>query len=125
MEGYLLLKPQKFSKKFCFSSLFLNDRFVVEELYPNVNVSSIGKSIEGRDLNLVTINGGRNLPKIFIDAGIHAREWISPASTLFFMDKLTKVLKRLVIVSTILIKEIISCFRHLYNKTRQSYICSL
>ena len=86
---------------------------MVEELYPNVNVSSIGKSIEGRDLNLVTINGGRNLPKIFIDAGIHAREWISPASTLFFMDKLTKVLKRLVIVSTILKIEIISCFIHI------------
>ncbi|XP_023320641.1 carboxypeptidase B [Eurytemora carolleeae] len=96
-----LIQPHKRQKK----RILTHEEFVnyatiqhyldsLQELYPYVNVSSIGKSIEGRDLKLVTINGGRNLPKIFIDAGIHAREWISPASTLFFIDKLTKVLKR-------------------------------
>ena len=59
-----------------------------------VNVSSLGSSAEGRDLKLITINGGKNLPRIFVDAGIHAREWISPAATIFFVDKLTKHIKR-------------------------------
>ncbi len=39
-----------------------------------MNVSTIGRSSEQRDIKLVTVNGGRGLPKIFIDAGIHARQ---------------------------------------------------
>jgi hypothetical protein len=38
-----------------------------------MNISVIGKTSESRDIKLVTVNGGRGLPKIFIDAGIHAR----------------------------------------------------
>jgi murein tripeptide amidase MpaA len=38
-----------------------------------VNVTTIGKSSEKRDIKLVTVNGERGLPKIFMDAGIHAR----------------------------------------------------
>ena len=66
----------------------------LQDSYPNVNVKSIGKTFEGRDIKVVVVNEGKGLPKLFIDAGIHAREWISPAATLFFLDRLTKVLSR-------------------------------
>ena len=65
--------------------------------YPNVRVKSYGKSFENRDLKVAVVNGGKNLDKIFVDAGIHAREWISPASTLYFLDRLTRVLSRYII----------------------------
>jgi hypothetical protein len=46
----------------------------------NVNVTTIGKSSEKRDIKLVTVNGERGLPKIFMDAGIHARHTTPRAS---------------------------------------------
>eukprot|EP00088_Acartia_fossae_P024293 TRINITY_DN2525_c0_g1_i3.p1 TRINITY_DN2525_c0_g1~~TRINITY_DN2525_c0_g1_i3.p1 ORF type:complete len:431 (-),score=73.77 TRINITY_DN2525_c0_g1_i3:221-1513(-) len=66
----------------------------LQSRYPNVQVRNFGKTFEGRDLKVVVVNGGKGLPKIFMDAGIHAREWISPAATLYFIDRLTKVLNR-------------------------------
>ena len=51
--------------------------------YSNVNVTSIGKTHEDRDIYRVYIQSHNNnlthLPKIAIDCGIHAREWVSPA----------------------------------------------
>ena len=43
------------------------------EKQSNMNISTIGRTSENRDIKLVTVNGDRGLPKIFIDAGIHAR----------------------------------------------------
>eukprot|EP00095_Tigriopus_kingsejongensis_P009816 maker-scaffold239_size242058-snap-gene-1.25 protein:Tk09816 transcript:maker-scaffold239_size242058-snap-gene-1.25-mRNA-1 annotation:"carboxypeptidase b" len=41
---------------------------------------SIGKSGEGRDMRVLELTkGGPGAPNIFIEAGIHAREWIAPA----------------------------------------------
>lgn len=70
---------------------FLDD---LQAKYSHVKVKNYGKTFEGRDLKVVVVNEGRGLPKLFLDAGIHAREWISPASTLFFLDRLTTVLGR-------------------------------
>jgi len=54
-------------------------------------VKTIGKTHEGRDIKLVEINfENSSLPIIFIECGIHAREWISPASALFIIDKLNQ-----------------------------------
>ena len=54
--------------------------------YPNrVTVSSIGKSTEGRDMLTFFIGHKTRASKeiIWIDSGIHAREWISPATGLY------------------------------------------
>ena len=57
---------------------------------PQVKVKTVGQSYEGRDIKTVTItNGdGRKKNSIFIDAGIHAREWIAPATALYLINQL-------------------------------------
>ncbi|XP_053684599.1 carboxypeptidase B-like [Sabethes cyaneus] len=55
-----------------------------------VSVSSIGKSYEGRSLKAITINGKANNSVIFLDAGIHAREWIAPATALYAINQLVE-----------------------------------
>lgn len=54
--------------------------------HANANVHSIGKTIENRDIWAVEIvnrpvnmAAESELPKIIVDCGIHAREWVSPA----------------------------------------------
>lgn len=62
--------------------------------YPSrVSVQTVGKSYENRDLKTITItNGdgksGKNV--IFLDAGIHAREWIAPAAALYVIYQLAE-----------------------------------
>lgn len=55
-----------------------------------VRVECIGKSIQGRDIDMIVIS--RNLKKkkfcAVIEAGIHAREWITVSTALFFIDHL-------------------------------------
>lgn len=54
----------------------------------------IGRSFEGRNLTLIKVSSGSSTtpdskkPAIWIDAGIHAREWIGPATALYFIDRL-------------------------------------
>lgn len=57
---------------------------------PQVRVNVIGKSFEGRDIRTVTITNGDSRQKIsiFIDAGIHGREWIAPATALYLITQL-------------------------------------
>jgi len=63
--------------------------------YPEeMQLGSIGTTGEGRDIKVVKMNVNSSLPTIFIDAGIHAREWISPASILFFIERLVKRLHK-------------------------------
>ncbi|CAL8102669.1 unnamed protein product [Orchesella dallaii] len=55
-----------------------------------VSYQSIGTSTEGREIGLVKISDGTggNKPAIWMDGGIHAREWISPATVTYIMHKL-------------------------------------
>ncbi|CRL08319.1 CLUMA_CG021383, isoform A [Clunio marinus] len=66
--------------------------YLQEELFNHsaIIVETVGKSFEGRDIKIITItNGdGRKKNSIFIDAGIHAREWISPATALYLINQL-------------------------------------
>jgi len=62
--------------------------------YPHkMKVEVIGRSWEGRDVKVVTV-GNRNRrqfsskPAIFLEGGIHAREWISPATLTFILRDL-------------------------------------
>ncbi|XP_055684651.1 carboxypeptidase B-like isoform X2 [Lutzomyia longipalpis] len=60
--------------------------------YPELcSVQSIGNSIEGRPLLVLRIsNGGINNKAVWIDGGIHAREWISPATVTYIIDQLVE-----------------------------------
>ncbi|EFA01360.1 carboxypeptidase B [Tribolium castaneum] len=58
-----------------------------------VTVETIGQSYQNRSMNLIRISSGTtNPPKpvIFIDAGIHAREWIAPALALYVINQLVE-----------------------------------
>lgn len=56
----------------------------------HVSVDQIGTSHEGRALRTITINGAANNPVIFLDAGIHAREWIAPATAMYAINQLVE-----------------------------------
>jgi len=55
-----------------------------------VKIEKIGTSHEGRPINLVKVTSktGSNKPGIWLDGGIHAREWASPATALYILNKL-------------------------------------
>jgi hypothetical protein len=62
----------------------------VAKKYPNfVSISSIGKSLQNRDVQLLKIGYPSSTAKnaLFIDAGIHAREWIAPATALYAINQ--------------------------------------
>ena len=55
-------------------------------------MESIGQSYEGRDMRVLKVcrGGCGNKPAMWIDGGIHAREWISPASVMWVAKQLTE-----------------------------------
>ncbi|KAF6719093.1 Carboxypeptidase A1 [Oryzias melastigma] len=66
------------------------DMLVAEN--PNlVSKLVIGHSYEGRPLNVLKFStGGTNRPAIWIDTGIHSREWVTQASGTWFAKKIVK-----------------------------------
>ncbi|GAA6215355.1 carboxypeptidase A1 [Lates japonicus] len=64
------------------------DMLVAEN--PNlVSKIVIGHSYEGRPLNVLKFStGGTNRPAIWIDTGIHSREWVTQASGTWFAKKI-------------------------------------
>uniref|UniRef100_T1J515 Zinc carboxypeptidase A 1 n=1 Tax=Strigamia maritima TaxID=126957 RepID=T1J515_STRMM len=65
---------------------------LLNEQYPSIsNLSTIGTSNDGREIKLLRISNNtqkENKPSIVIDAGIHAREWISPATAIYIIKEL-------------------------------------
>ena len=57
--------------------------------YDFVDVESIGQSYEGRPMRVIKAckGGCGNKPAMWIDGGIHAREWISPASVTWMIKE--------------------------------------
>ncbi|XP_022916582.2 carboxypeptidase B1 [Onthophagus taurus] len=61
------------------------------EKYPDkAHVSSFGESSEGRPLTSIQIGTDPGKPTIVMDAGIHAREWIAPATALYIIQQLVE-----------------------------------
>ncbi|XP_047535633.1 carboxypeptidase B-like [Vanessa atalanta] len=60
--------------------------------YPKIiSVNTIGTSYEGRDLKVLRISDGKPTNKaVFIDGGIHAREWISPATVTYLINQIAE-----------------------------------
>ncbi|XP_063241177.1 zinc carboxypeptidase-like [Bacillus rossius redtenbacheri] len=57
--------------------------------YPGVvTLLNVGKSTEGRDLLGVKVSYKRGNKGIFIEGGIHAREWIAPATVTYILNQL-------------------------------------
>lgn len=47
-----------------------------------------GKTYEGRQIKGVKVSFGKNKPGVVLEAGIHAREWIGPATILHMLNQL-------------------------------------
>lgn len=71
----------------------------LEEIYKNLDDLSkkysdkvqtvvAGKTYEGRQIKGVKVSFKANNPGIFIEGGIHAREWISPATVMYILHQL-------------------------------------
>ncbi|XP_033882891.2 carboxypeptidase A1-like isoform X2 [Acipenser ruthenus] len=62
----------------------------LEAEYPDlVTKIQIGSSFEGRPINVLKFStGGSNRPAIWLDSGIHAREWITPATGIWSAKKI-------------------------------------
>ncbi|XP_023343756.1 carboxypeptidase B [Eurytemora carolleeae] len=56
-----------------------------------VELIKIGQSSEGRVLKVAHVKlGGNSTQSVFVDGGMHAREWASPASVSFILHKLVE-----------------------------------
>ncbi|KAL1465084.1 hypothetical protein WDU94_004679 [Cyamophila willieti] len=62
------------------------------QTYPQlVNITDIGRSLEGRPLKVIQIISGHpNAKRFWIDGGIHAREWITPATVTYILSELVE-----------------------------------
>ncbi|XP_037294172.1 zinc carboxypeptidase isoform X2 [Manduca sexta] len=59
--------------------------------YPSiVTMISAGTSYEGRDITGIKISHGEGRRIIFIESGIHAREWITPATVCYLINELLR-----------------------------------
>ena len=59
--------------------------------YSWVETVSIGQSYEGRDMRVIQINkAGPGAPTVWVESGIHAREWISPAVATFMIRQIVE-----------------------------------
>lgn len=56
----------------------------------HISLINIGKSYQNREMLGVKISSGgdKKKPAVFIDAGIHAREWIAPTTALYVISQL-------------------------------------
>lgn len=65
-----------------------NDAGLLCKMYPDlIELSSIGKSVEGRDLTLIKFGKGNK--KIFVCGTHHAREYISTTYLMYAIDRLS------------------------------------
>merc|ERR1711997_397515 len=67
--------------------------YLVKQYPELVSIEEIGKSYEGRTMRVLKVcKGGMcgQKPGLWIDGGIHAREWVSPSTVTFIMKELVE-----------------------------------
>jgi len=64
----------------------------LETTYDFIETESIGQSYEGQEMIVLKVcrGGCGNKPAMWIDSGIHAREWISPATGTWMLHELVE-----------------------------------
>merc|ERR1711892_295537 len=64
----------------------------LETTYDFCQTENIGQSFEGQEMRVMKVCKGEcgNKPAMWIDSGIHAREWISPASGTWMLNELVE-----------------------------------
>ncbi|KAH8857845.1 Carboxypeptidase A2 [Schistosoma japonicum] len=62
----------------------------LSQMHSHLTVENFGFTAEGRPMKGVKISTDSTKPIIWIDAGIHAREWIAPATALSIINKLMR-----------------------------------
>lgn len=60
----------------------------VSEKHDCVTLLDIGRSYEGRKIQGIKISKGPGRKAVFVEGGIHAREWISPATVTYLINQL-------------------------------------
>ncbi|KAL3089768.1 hypothetical protein niasHT_020210 [Heterodera trifolii] len=78
------------SKYHSFSDVIHHLNALAVNFPSRVQVQPIGTTHEGRQIPLIKIGTGPagTKPAVWMDGGIHAREWISPAAVLYMIDQL-------------------------------------
>ena len=51
-----------------------------------ISTASAGKTYENRDLKVITLKKATTKRSVWIDCGIHAREWITHATCVYIID---------------------------------------
>ncbi|XP_038608743.1 carboxypeptidase A2-like isoform X2 [Tachyglossus aculeatus] len=76
-------------------SVMIKDLQIFQEMdqlaaaYPTlVSKLQIGSSFENRPMNVLKFSTGGNKPAIWLDAGIHSREWVTQATALWTANKI-------------------------------------
>jgi len=64
----------------------------LESMYDFIETESIGQSYEGQEMIVLKVcrGGCGNKPVMWIDSGIHAREWISPATGTWMLNEVVE-----------------------------------
>ncbi|KAH8857861.1 Carboxypeptidase B2 [Schistosoma japonicum] len=88
MSSYLRTGRQKpYYKSFNEIIQYLDQ---LSQMHSHLTVENFGFTAEGRPMKGVKISTDSTKPIIWIDAGIHAREWIAPATALSIINKLMR-----------------------------------
>jgi hypothetical protein len=63
---------------------------------PSIASSYIaGQTFEKRNLKVIVIKSSTSQRKVWIDCGIHAREWVSPSTCIWIIDKVNIIKNQL------------------------------
>lgn len=61
----------------------------LQQAYPQkANIINIGQSFEGRPLRVMKLSSNESNPIVFVETNIHAREWITSATSMWIIQEL-------------------------------------